>query len=446
MRFSLVAGGQVGYSAWLALTRWTPLRDRDPRPVPGLRTPRPRLAYVGPSPHPRAGGAPGVAGLLVLELLRRGYDVDCFVAASREDDDPRGLGERPGLTYVIGESSFAFGKWYSRQRLSKMVSSQAFAAANRRRLARRLAAMHRASPYAFVYQFSTFESFGVPRIADLPVLIHPSVHAAGERRWVKREGRRDFSDDGSLRRATVLAWLALRAARQARDARRATGILALSHVFADEIIADYGVDPARVRIVPNCIDVDAMEPAPPSSRNLLVVGRLVVRKGLEDIVALSHRLGEIKGPLQMRIVGSPSLWSDYSRLIRGVDASRATLLGPKSRAEVFEEVSGSLALLQLSRYEPFGLTVAEALGLGVPVIVTPEVGAAEAVADDVKIVARPGDIDALVEAVGDLAALRDDERLLLSHRCRREAERLFSPVVVGDALERAIAELITPLA
>jgi glycosyltransferase involved in cell wall biosynthesis/GT2 family glycosyltransferase len=441
-RLMWVGGGQLLCASWLALTRWRAMADRPTAPAPGLTLTGWRIAYVGPSPDPAAGGAPGVAGLLLAELLDRGHQVDVYVAASVEDDDPRGLGERVGLRYVIGRSNFAFGRWYSNSRVTKMMSSQLFAAVNRRRLARRLAGRHDATPYDFVYQFSTFESFGVPRRKDLPVFIHPSVHAKGEQRWVRQEARLGVSDDGVLRTTVVIGWLALRSLRQRRDARRATGILALSRSFGALVQQDYRVDASRVRVVPNCIDLSALTIGESLSRELVVVGRLVVRKGLEDVVALTHRLDAIDGTVRVRIIGAPSLWSDYRRVLRQCVPAFTTIDGPLSRAQVANKLRGSLALLQLSRYEPFGLTVAEALGSGVPVIVTPAVGAAEDVANDVKYVVAPGDLDALAAAVRSMSELRDDERVLLAHRCRHEAERLFAPSVVADRLVDAITELL----
>ncbi len=105
-----------------------------------------------------------------------------------------------------------------------MISSQLVAALTRRRLARHLTHRHATAPYDVVYQFSTFESFGVPRRRDLPVVIHPSVHAAGERRWVRRERALDLSDDASWRTHLVLAWLdcAVRASAATPDRRPAS--------------------------------------------------------------------------------------------------------------------------------------------------------------------------------------------------------------------------------
>ncbi len=444
-RWTALFVGQTGLAFWYASTRWRSLKDRATTPQPGIGPSTWRIAYVGPSPHPAAGGAPGVAGLLLAELLERGHSVECFVAASKEDDDPRGLGERPGLSYVIGRSGFEFGRWYSRTRITKMLSLQIFAGVTRARLARSLAARHAASPFDVVYQFSTFESVGIPRRRrSMPVVIHPSVHAAGEHTWTRREAGLGLSDDGALRRGIVLGWLSLRARRQRRDARRATAVMALSRAFAEEIHNDYGVDRAKLYVVPNCIDVEALSVVPPRSHDLFVVGRLAVRKGLEDVAALSHRLAGIDERLRLRVVGSPSLWSDYRRALTYMDDDVTVIEGSKSRSQVFEEVAGALALLQLSRYEPFGLTVAESLALGVPVIVTPAVGAAEDVSSDVALTVAPGDLEALCDAVDRVATLRDDERMLLSYKCRREAERLFTPSAVTDQWERAMTEILRP--
>ena len=135
------------------------------------------------------------------------------------------------------------------------------------------------------------------------------------------------------------------------------------------------------------------------------------------------------------MVGAPSLWSDYSGLLgrpRQPGVGRA--LGRLERDEVARLVASSRCLLQLSRYEPFGLTVAEALACGVPVVVTPAVGAAEGLPDEVARVVEPGDVAAATAAIRELLVLAPDERAFLSARCRAEAAR-FAPEVVAEVLE-----------
>jgi glycosyltransferase involved in cell wall biosynthesis len=103
-----------------------------------------------------------------------------------------------------------------------------------------------------------------------------------------------------------------------------------------------------------------------------------------------------------------------------------------------------LALLQLSRYEPFGLTVAEALAAGVPAIVTAAVGSAEEVDPSVAFLVPigQGEVAEVVAVLERLRVLHESEREALAVKCRSEAERLFSPAVVADQLERAIRELL----
>ena len=434
VRWLVVAGGQLLVNAVTVLTRWRGLSHRDVRAVPGLRFPGLRIAYVGPSPHPEAGGAPGVAGLLLDQLLSRGHSVDVFVVASREDDDPMGLGVREGLSYVIERSRFRFGRWYSRTRVTKMMSSQMFAARGRRKLARRLRALHRATPYDVIYQFSTIESFGVPRGIDVPVVMHPSVHAAGERRWHRREGRAGLSSDSWMKRGVVDMWLSVRVLRQRHDARRAHGLLALSRAFAEEVIADYGVDRSRVRVVPNCVDVNEIAPGV-GGRSLAVVGRLAVRKGLEDVAALAAR----REDLQFEVVGNHSLWSDYRGLIDHAHHSNLHRIGHRSRDEVYALLGASGALLQLSRYEPFGLTVIEALATGTPVVVTPAVGSGEDLPKEVCFVVQPGDIERLSLCVDE--ALAGSQQPAVRAACRAAA-MAFTPERIADRLEAAFFDLL----
>jgi glycosyltransferase involved in cell wall biosynthesis len=220
-------------------------------------------------------------------------------------------------------------------------------------------------------------------------------------------------------------------------------VLALSGAFRRDLVADYGVDDARVAVVPNCIDLDRFTPtldgeaASGTPARVLSVGRLTVRKGLEDVVALSHALRDRKGHVEVCVVGTHSLWSDYSGLVEGLEPGVGRYLGYLDRDEVARLLVGALCLVQLSRYEPFGLTVAEALACGVPVIVTPAVGAAEGLAPEVARVVEPGDVAAVAAAVEELLGLAPDERSFLSARCRAEAAR-FAPDVVAPLLEREL--------
>src|SRR5204863_3291982 len=123
---------------------------------------------------------------------------------------------------------------------------------------------------------------------------------------------------------------------------------------------------------------------------VLVLGRIAVRKGVDDVVAVARALLDENVPARIRVVGGPSLWSDYTRLLEDLPSANAEYAGAVPASEVPLELASSDLLLQASRYEPFALTVAEALAAGVPVVATSEVGAIENVDRKVAAEVAPG--------------------------------------------------------
>ncbi len=228
--------------------------------------------------------------------------------------------------------------------------------------------------------------------------------------------------------------MAARAQRQRHDIAEVDELLAISETFGELIAEDYGVDRRRIRVVPNAIDVEFFVPGDlPADEpaTILVLGRVVVRKGVEDIVELSHRISDLEGSVRIVIVGDGSLWSDYRPLLEGLNPGTSQVVSHLSREEVRDRLQRSRLLIQASKYEPFGLTVGEALACGVPVIVTEAVGAGEQLDADVATVVGVADVDALEAAVRrELASgpLDQGRREL----CRSEAIRRYSPAVVGQ--------------
>lgn len=443
VRLATLAAGQLAVGAWVTATA-----RRGPRrawPVPRGDDPDRALsiAYLGPVPNPTVGGAPGVAGLLFGEVVASGCTVDVFVPVSKESDAADAFAGVEGITVHTVPSNFAFGRWYSSHPITKMLSAQVATARGRQRAARQLLAVHAERPFDVLYQFSTVELFGLSRRAVLPPIVtHPSVHAAGELRWLRAERGLARVCQGRLRPALVRAWVASRTLRQRRDIGRATTVLAISEVFGAHLVADYGVDPERVTVVRNVVDVDLFTPGttprPPGPLRVLVLGRITVRKGLEDVVAVTERLSDLAGTLTVDVVGDHSLWSDYRPLLTSLPNSVATYRGHAPRAEVARTLSGYDLLLQLSHYEPFGLTVAEALAAGVPVVATTEVGAAEGIDPAVCTVVGVGDVDAVEAAIRAEVARRGEDRAARSALARAEALRTASAPAVGPALVAAL--------
>lgn len=441
VRFAVMATGQVILAAWVT-ARGPRSAGHAPgdarRPTTGLR-----IAWIGPTPV-RGAGAAGCAWAVVEGLSRRGCEIDCFLAGDH-DQIPRELWGLPGVRVVNVDTGWRFDRWYSNHAITKVLTGLAATAWGRRRLASLLVEQHRMLPYDVVYQFSTIELFGLHRRLDeLPPLVsHPSTHAMGELRGVRSERHLMAKCEPVWRRAVIEALLVTRARRQRRDIAHADGVLAISRRFGEHLVADYGVDPGRVVVVPNPIEVSAPASAPRhdrSQRRIAVVSRISVRKGIDAVVELSHRLSDLEGEAFLDIVGAETLWSDYRPLLAGLNPGVGRYHGHLGRVELVELLASADMLVQPATFEPFGLTVGEALACGVPVVATDEVGAAEGIDERCCIVVPTGDVDALEKGVREmLARMAGPEAADIRRLARAEAERLFAPARIATLVHDALA-------
>ena len=113
---------------------------------------------------------------------------------------------------------------------------------------------------------------------------------------------------------------------------------------------------------------------------MLVLGRICVRKGVEDVVAVARTLLERGVDARIRVRGRLRACGRTTRgCSRTCRARTPNTSGRVPAAEIPVELARGDVLLQASKYEPFALTVAEALAAGVPVVATSEVGAIEGV-------------------------------------------------------------------
>ncbi len=403
-----------------------------------------RIAWLGPTPN-LEGGAPYVGTQLLRELACAGAKIDCFLDVG-PDQIPSTLLGLDGLRFVLRPTSWQWGRWYNRTPMRAFVSGNAVRLRAHNELARSIAAHHAAVRYDVVYQFSRNELGQLGRLLDTlpPVVVHPSTHAAGELRWYRREAPLARRIEPSSRRLLVETVLCLRASIQRRDLARVDRILAISHRFADHLTADYRIPRARIGIVPNPIDLDRFRPSPRPIQpvaplKLLFVSRIAVRKGVELIVDLSHRLDDLHGKVEIVVIGSRSTWSDYRELLDRLNPRLARYPGGAEPDELATLYREAVAVLQPSHYEPFALTVGEALAAGTPVIASDEVGAAEGVDRRVCTVFPRGDRAAFERAArAAIANSSTTDRNAVAALARAEAERLYAPAMVA---QRLLAEL-----
>lgn len=401
-------------------------------------------------PEPRAGGGvPGTGRLLAHGLASLGHEVDAYAVVDRPESVA--LLEGHNLRPVVVDTRWRWNQWYSQSSRPMIahLTQLATRAVAARTLARDLEATHRSRAYDVVYRFSTIELLGLGRRASLPpIVVHAEVHAAGELTALRRERPLARAAESPARRWMAELLMQARVPRQRSALQSVAGVIAPSRVFAAHLERDCGLESSSVYVAPNPVDLDAFAPVSqtPERRGpwrLVFIGRISVRKGIDQLIELSHRLGDLAGHVRLEIIGGPTLWSDYRSLLHGLDPAIASFRGLVSHDALPQRLASYDGLLQPSTYEPFAITVAEGLAAGVPVVATDEVGAAEDVDAACCTIVPAGRVDSLEAAVRDLVRRLDDgERPKLARTARAEAERLFAPAraasLVADALQSAV--------
>ena len=231
---------------------------------------------------------------------------------------------------------------------------------------------------------------------------HRSYLATMEAAGLRRRGR------GPYHRAIL--WLERR--MFAPDGHRA--VLAVSRLAADEVARDYGVAPARVRVVYNGVDLARFSPAhratlgpgiraalgiPPGVRVCVAVGTGFRRKGFDVLLDLWRSAPPPDTVLVL--VGDDERLAAWRRAATGADlAGRVRVTGPRDDVPAF--LAAADVACVPSRQEAFGNVVLEACAAGVPVVTSRRAGAAELLRDPLSslVVDDPSDLGALGDALG----------------------------------------------
>lgn len=406
-----------------------------------------RIAWLGAAPGRReSGGVPGVAADLLHGLAGLGHQIDCFFPGVGHELPPR-LVDDDRLQFVWGTSEWRWGRWYNKTRIGAAVTGLLSRALASLRLRRQIARRHRAHPYDVIYQFSSIEGLGVPaRLRrSVPLVVHPEAHGAGELRWLIAERRLAIRCQPAYAYAIALATTAARTLVQRRRIGRAQLLVCISRVFRDHLVRDYRFPLERTVVIANPVRLERfgeLRRAREDPPTVLVLGRVAARKGIDDVVAVAKQLRERDSHVRLRVVGGPGLWSDYTALLEQLPHEIGEYVGRIHPSEIPDELARSDVLLQASKYEPFGLTVGEALAAGVPVVATSAVGAIEDVDRTVVTEVEPGDVAAMVRALEQMIATVRSRPQEISATARAEAQRLFAPASVCARISTALERLL----
>ena len=231
----------------------------------------------------------------------------------------------------------------------------------------------------------------------------------------------------------------------------AARVIAVSAQMRADILANFRVDPQRVRIVHHGVDAEAFrrtERRDALARHgidrpyVLFVGRISEQKGIFTLLEAADAFAG--DALLVLCASSPDTPSIEARLAAAV-AGRPHVRWINAMLPVHEVVelySHARAFVCPSVYEPFGLINLEAMACETPVIATRVGGIPEVVVDDeTGWLVPPGDAAALAGAVRRLLA--DPERAPRFGRAgRRRVEEHFSWAVIAERTLEVYREAI----
>ncbi|HEX5438757.1 MAG TPA: glycosyltransferase family 1 protein [Gemmatimonadaceae bacterium] len=257
-----------------------------------------------------------------------------------------------------------------------------------------------------------------------------------------------------------------RAEIEDRIIREADCVIAECPQDEEDLLCLYGADPERMRIVPCGVDNTRFSPVPkgtartilgldPDERIVLQLGRLVPRKGIDNVIRGFARLITVHGvEARLLVVGGESDEPDPVRtpeIGRLRDVARAAgvgdrvvFVGRRGRDVLRHYYSAADVFVTTPWYEPFGITPLEAMACGTPVI--------GANVGGIKFTVRDGETGYLVpprdpDAVGErLAHLYRYPQLMraLAARAIQRANDCFSWSNVAQAIARLYEDLLTP--
>ncbi len=212
--------------------------------------------------------------------------------------------------------------------------------------------------------------------------------------------------------------------------RRADAVWANSLSTARDLEA-LGVGPgSSVTVIPPGFERPE-QPLPDRSRRvgpprILTVGAVCPRKAQVELVRACARLGD--RDFELSVVGGGSdeayeaeLQGEIARL--GLE-DRVSRAGHLERDELYREYAESDLLAQASSWEGYGIALAEAMWMGLPVVATSGGATPEVLGDcGAGILVEPGDVEAMASALGMLLDSRE-ERLVMGRAARVRAESL----------------------
>jgi glycosyltransferase involved in cell wall biosynthesis len=242
------------------------------------------------------------------------------------------------------------------------------------------------------------------------VITAPFCHAA----WLAQGGPRSAYQ-------RLVSLQAVRDERRAYHHPRLAAVIAVSARTAAELERHYGPLAAPLTVIPNGVDLETFTLRSGGAREagrrrrILFVGAYG-RKGLETAIAA---LAAMRCDAELVAVGDGDRAAFRRQAARAGVGDRVRLEPP--RGGIAAVMADADLFLFPTRYEPFGMVIAEAMACGVPVVTSAAAGAAELIQEGVsgRVIADPRDAPAFAAAADSVLA--DETGRMAMGRAARQA-------------------------
>lgn len=214
-------------------------------------------------------------------------------------------------------------------------------------------------------------------------------------------------------------------------------VLALSNSLAEKVIA-LGSPRAKVRVIPNGVDLDHFTPPKPDNWRkplILFVGALSPIKGVTYLISAMPGILRVFPEASLIIVGVGPQLTELQTLVcqLGIQ-SNVWFLGSQSPTQVREWMRQARVFVLPSIEEGLGVVLLEALACGTPCVGSRVGGIPDVIVPEVGLLTPAGDPSALADAILQILNLSKDDWASLSLAARRRAEDRFDWRIIAGQL------------
>jgi len=232
--------------------------------------------------------------------------------------------------------------------------------------------------------------------------------------------------------------------------RHASRVLAVTDVERRQLL-EAGVDPGRIRVVPNPLDLDEFDDAPARGRFrarhridgplVAFLGKITPRKRVDLLIRAFARLSQTDATL---VVAGNDMGAAAAAARTARDtgaAGRTRFVGLLKGRERLDLLADADVVVYPSEHEIFGLVPLEALLVGTPVVVADDSGCGEVIGATGGGLVVPGTEDALRQGIDTVLRHQVFWRAAAGTAAAIVRER-FSADAVGARLEDVYADVV----